>query len=299
MSNYLVTGGAGFIGSHIVEALVREGHSVRVLDNFSTGRLTNLTAVLDNVDVITGDVCELQTVKSSMRNVDYVLHQAAIVSVTQSVAEPASTHRVTAGGTLNILMAARDAGVRRVVCASTCAVYGDNPNVPLSESELPRPQSPYAAAKLTGEIYGMAFRHVYDLPVVFLRYFNVYGPRQNPKGDYAGVIAKFMGRMTAGQTPTIFGDGQQTRDFINVNDVVRASNQCSYGPIGLANRIGGCIELGAGHALDDAICRAADWRHRSFGCQYHSCVTTAQFQGPGYATAWIDRFSRLGEQTKL
>ncbi len=145
------------------------------------------------------------------------------MSVTQSVADPASTHQVTAGGTFNVLMAARETRVRRVVCASTCAVYGDNLGVPLAESELPRPQSPYAAAKLTGENYGMAFQHAYSLPVVFLRYFNVYGPRQDPRGDYAGVIAKFMSRMTAGHAPTIFGDGRQTRDFVYVGDVARAN----------------------------------------------------------------------------
>jgi len=223
MAHYLVTGGAGFIGSHIVEALVHAGHTVRVLDDLSSGNASNLTDIAHDVEVVPGDVRDLATVKRCMRGVECVIHQAAIVSVTQSVADPVNTHGVTAGGTFNVLVAARDAGVRRVVCASTSAVYGDNPNVPLGETELPRPLSPYAAAKLTGENYGAAFARVYGLSTVFLRYFNVYGPRQSPHGDYAGVIAKFISLMSAGRIPVIFGDGCQTRDFVYVADVVRAN----------------------------------------------------------------------------
>jgi UDP-glucose 4-epimerase len=224
MTLYLVTGGAGFIGSHIVEALVERGERVRVLDNFSTGKLDNLrNAARNSVEIIEGDVLDLDTVRQAMDGVSYVLHQAAIVGVHQSMADPLATHSVNVTGTLNVLTAAYEIGVKRVVFASSCAVYGDNDALPLQETAPPRPLSPYAASKLAGEAYCQTFFPAYHLPTVCLRYFNVFGPRQQPNGDYAAVIPKFIERMKAGLPPTIYGDGKQTRDFIHVSDVVRAN----------------------------------------------------------------------------
>jgi nucleoside-diphosphate-sugar epimerase len=233
---YLVTGGAGFIGSHIVEELVRRGEQVRVLDNFSTGRRENLqhlhcaqaqVSAIGNrqsaIDIIEGDVRDLDTVRRAMRGADYVLHQAAMVSVPQSMADPATTHAVNVTGTLNILMAAREAEVKRVVLAGSCAVYGDNDDLPLVESAVPRPLSPYAASKLAGEVYCRTFASAYGLPTAALRYFNVFGPRQDPNSEYSAVIPKFITAMLRGGTPVIYGDGLQSRDFVFVANVVQAN----------------------------------------------------------------------------
>jgi nucleoside-diphosphate-sugar epimerase len=229
MTHYLVTGGAGFIGSHLVEALLTHGEQVRVLDDFSTGKRENLelaasvTESRGSLDVIEGDVRDLDTVRQATAGVDLVVHLAAIVSVQQSMADPLATHAVNVTGTLNMLQAGREASVRRVVLASSCAVYGDNDDLPLQESATPRPLSPYAASKLAAEMYCQAFSLAYGLPTACLRYFNVYGPRQSPNGDYAAVIPKFAAWMKAGRPPLIYGDGQQTRDFVYVGDVVRAT----------------------------------------------------------------------------
>lgn len=223
MALYLVTGGAGFIGSHLVEELIRRSEQVRVVDNFSTGRRENLGQLTTQIDLIEGDIRDLDLLRNAMRGVDFVLHQAAIVSVPQSMADPMTTHQVNVNGTLNVLIAARDAKVKRVVLASSCSVYGDNDDLPLKETYPPRPLSPYAASKLAGEIYGQTFFAAYGLPTVGLRYFNVFGQRQNPNGDYAAVIPKFVTRLLAKQAPLIYGDGKQTRDFVHVSDIVRAN----------------------------------------------------------------------------
>ena len=223
MSVYLITGGAGFIGSHIADALVKRGDQVRILDNLASGSPDNLRAIQDKVELIHGDVCTLDDVCGAMRGADFVIHQAAVVSVTKSIADPISTHRITAGGTLNVLMAARDMHVKRVVCASSAAVYGDNVHLPLRETELPTPLSPYAVAKLASEHYAAAFAHTHGVSTVCLRYFNVYGPRQDAASEYAGVIAKFVALARQNKTPTIFGDGEQTRDFIYISDIVQAN----------------------------------------------------------------------------
>ena len=226
MALYLVTGGAGFIGSHLVEALVRRGDRVRVLDNFSSGlraNLRHLVSEFQSLVVIEGDVRDADAVQMVMQEVDYVLHEAALVSVPQSLVDPQMAHAVNVTGTLNVLMAARDANVRRVVLASSYAVYGDHDDLPLRETSATQPASPYAASKLLGEVYGQLFYRAYGLPTTSLRYFNVYGSRQNPDGDYAAVIPKFVQRMKAGQPPIIYGDGSQTRDFVHVSDVVRAN----------------------------------------------------------------------------
>jgi nucleoside-diphosphate-sugar epimerase len=220
---YLVTGGAGFIGSHLVEELVRRRQRVRVLDNFSSGCRENLAHLTDYVTIIEGDVCDLATVRQAMEGVDYVLHQAALVSVPASVADPLKTDQVNVRGTLNVLLAARDAHVRRVIFASSCAVYGDNPVLPKHEQMPPEPLSPYAASKLAGEEYCRVFHRVYGLPTVVLRYFNVFGPRQDPHSPYAAVIPKFIHSALHGRALTVFGDGRQSRDFVYVTNVVMAN----------------------------------------------------------------------------
>lgn len=222
MTNYLVTGGAGFIGSHIVAALLQRGDQVRVLDNFSTGSRANLAGHPD-IDLIVGDIRDTEAVGRAVKGMDYIIHQAALVSVTQSMAEPLTTHHINVDGTLNILTAALAHNVKRVVMASSCAVYGDNDDLPLRETSLPKPMSPYAASKLIGEVYCQMFSRAYGLSTVCLRYFNVYGPRQDPDGEYAAVIPKFAQRMKNNQAPIIYGEGTQTRDFVHVGDIVRAN----------------------------------------------------------------------------
>lgn len=222
MAHYLVTGGAGFIGSHIAAALAARGDDVRVFDNFSTGKHSNLAQV-PQAEIVEGDLRDRAAVARAVNGMNYVLHLAAMVSVPQSMSDPVNTDAVNVTGTLHVLEAARQAGVRRVVLASSCAVYGDNDELPLKEISQTRPLSPYAASKLTGEILCQTYYRAYGLPTVCLRYFNIYGPRQDPNSEYAAVIPKFAQRLKAGQSPTVFGDGTQTRDFVHVSDVVRAN----------------------------------------------------------------------------
>ncbi|MEW6130304.1 MAG: SDR family oxidoreductase [Acidobacteriota bacterium] len=220
---YLVTGGAGFIGSHIVERLVRDGQSVRVLDDFSAGKDENLAPFKDDVEIIRGDIRDVQMVSDAMKNVEVVFHEAALGSVPRSVADPVTTHEVNITGTLNVLLAARDAGVRRVVFASSSSVYGETPELPKHERMQPQPLSPYALSKLTGEYYIKVFQQVYGFEAVALRYFNIFGPRQDPESHYAAVIPKFATALIQGERPTIFGDGLQSRDFTYVENVVEAN----------------------------------------------------------------------------
>jgi UDP-glucose 4-epimerase len=222
MAHYLVTGGAGFIGSHIAAALAARGDDVRVFDNFSTGKHSNLAQV-PQAEIVEGDLRDRAAVARAVNGMNYVLHHAAMVSVPHSMSDPVSTDAVNVTGTLHVLEAARQAGVQRVVLASSCAVYGDNDELPLKEISQTRPLSPYAASKLTGEILCQTYYRAYGLPTVCLRYFNIYGPRQDPNGEYAAVIPKFAQRLKTGQSPTVFGDGTQTRDFVHVSDVVRAN----------------------------------------------------------------------------
>jgi len=220
---YLVTGGAGFIGSHIVERLVQEGQHVRVIDNLSTGKRKNIEPFLEKIEFIEGDVRDLELVRKAMDGVDYVLHQAAVPSVPRSVKDPLTTNAVNIEGTLNILIAARDAGVKRVVYASSSSVYGDTPVLPKHEGMKLEPRSPYAVSKLGGELYCQVFYHVYGLETVVLRYFNVFGPRQDPESQYAAVVPKFIAALLRNEPPTIFGDGEQSRDFTYVENVVEAN----------------------------------------------------------------------------
>jgi nucleoside-diphosphate-sugar epimerase len=223
MVTYLVTGGAGFIGSNIVEELVRRGERVRVLDNFCTGKRENIASFLGDIELIEGDLRNLDTVRQAVEGVDYTLHQGAIPSVPKSIDNPLDTDESNVRGTLNLLVVARDAGVKRVVCASSSAVYGDTPTLPKTEEMKPAPLSPYAVSKLAGEHYCQVFYQVYGLETVALRYFNIFGPRQDPTSQYAAVIPKFVTAMLRGERPVIYGDGEQSRDFSYVTNVVQAN----------------------------------------------------------------------------
>lgn len=236
MSAFLVTGGAGFIGSHLVDHLVEQGEEVRVLDDFSTGKPDNIRHNLDRIRLTEGSITDLETVREAMDGADYVLHHAAIASVISSVEDPVSTHEANITGTLNVLIAARDAGVRRVVLASSSAVYGDLPGLPKTEEMPTDCLSPYALSKLAGEEYCRMFTRLYGLETVILRYFNVFGPRQDPNSQYAAVIPKFLTRMLDGVPPTIFGDGLQSRDFTYVSNNV-AANMLACRTQGIAGRV--------------------------------------------------------------
>lgn len=227
---YLVTGGAGFIGSHLVEELVKQGQRVRVIDNLSTGKKENIKPFLEEIEFIEGDIRDLELVREAMDGIDYVLHQAAVPSVPRSVKDPLTTNSVNIGGTLNVLIAAQGAGVKRVVYASSSSVYGDTPVLPKYEDMKQEPRSPYAVSKLGGELYCQAFYHVYGLETVALRYFNVFGPRQDPKSQYAAAVPKFITALLHGEPPTIFGDGEQSRDFTYIENVVVANLLAAKAP---------------------------------------------------------------------
>jgi len=227
---YLVTGGAGFIGSHLVEELVKQGQRVRVIDNLSTGKKENIKPFLEKIEFIEGDIRDLEIVREAMDEVDYVLHQAAVPSVPRSVKDPLTSNSVNVEGTLNILIAARDAGVKRVVYASSSSVYGDTPVLPKHEDMKQEPRSPYAVSKLAGELYCQASYHVYGLETVALRYFNVFGPWQDPQSQYAAVVPKFITALLHGKPPMIFGDGEQSRDFTYIENVVAANLLAAKAP---------------------------------------------------------------------
>ncbi|MBI3537430.1 MAG: SDR family oxidoreductase [Chloroflexi bacterium] len=223
MKRALVTGGAGFIGSHLVEGLLARGYAVRVLDNFATSTRDNLAGVAPQIEISEGDVRNLTTVRAAMRNVQIVFHHAALPSVTRSVQNPLESNEVNTTGTLNVLLAARDAGVARVVYAASSSAYGDTPTLPKEETMPAHPLSPYAISKLAGEQYMRVFWELYGLSTISLRYFNIFGPRQDPTTQYAGFIAKVISCALEKQPYPIFGDGEQTRDFTYVDNAVRAN----------------------------------------------------------------------------
>jgi len=227
---YLVTGGAGFIGSHVVTELLERNADVRVLDDFSTGRRENLAHVRNDFELVEGDMRDLDTVRRAVQGVEVVLHQAALPSVARSVRQPRVTNEVNVTGTLNLLVAARDAGVRRVVYASSSSVYGDSPAMPKVETMPPQPKSPYAVAKLTGELYARVFAQLYGLETVSLRYFNVFGPRQDPTSQYSAVIPIFVTAMLHGERPPVEDDGLQSRDFTYVANNVHANLLAATAP---------------------------------------------------------------------
>jgi nucleoside-diphosphate-sugar epimerase len=227
---YLVTGGAGFIGSHITEALCKRGERVRVFDSLITGKRENLAHLAGKIEFIEGDIRDYDAIRRAMDGVRVTFHEAAIPSVPRSVAEPQLNHDANSNGTFNVLMAARDAGVKRVVYAASSSAYGETEELPKRETMPPSPLSPYAAAKLFGEYYCQVFTRVYGLETVSLRYFNVFGPRQDPSSPYSGVISKFVTALLKGETPVIFGDGEQSRDFTYVANVVDANLRAAEAP---------------------------------------------------------------------
>ena len=240
MAKYLVTGAAGFIGSSLVRALLDRGEQVRGLDNFATGKRENLTEVLDRLDFREVDILDLEATRQACEGVDFVLHQAAIPSVPKSVLDPVGSNRANVDGTVNVLVAARDAKVKRVVYAASSSAYGDTPTLPKREAMNPNPISPYAVAKLAGEYYMASFYHCYGLETVSLRYFNIFGPRQDPSSPYSGVMAKFTTLMLRGEQPTIFGDGETSRDFTHIDNAVSANLLACSAPAECAGRVFNC-----------------------------------------------------------
>lgn len=233
---YLVTGGAGFIGSNIVDDLVRRGHSVTVLDDFSSGREENLSLSAAKIRLIRGDVCDLEAAREACEGADYVLHLAARTSVPRSVKDPIETNHVNIDGTLNILVAARDARVRRVIYAASSAAYGETAALPKVETMVPDPISPYGVTKLVGEMYAQVFGRAYGLENVSIRYFNVFGPRQDPSSQYSGVLSRFILAVLEGSAPIVYGDGEQSRDFTYVDNVVDVSLRACEAP-GVSGRV--------------------------------------------------------------
>ncbi|MFP4082681.1 MAG: SDR family oxidoreductase [Candidatus Aminicenantes bacterium] len=223
MERYLVTGGAGFIGSNIVEELLSKKEEVRVLDNFLTGKKENIAPFLDKIEFMEGDIRDYKTCCQAVEGVNRVLHQAALPSVPRSIADPVLANDINIKGTLNLLLASRDKRVKRFVFASSSSVYGDDPALPKKETMPPRPLSPYALTKMVGEMYCRIFRQIYGLSTVSLRYFNIFGPRQDPFSQYAAVIPNFINKILHGERPVIFGDGRQSRDFTYVANVVEAN----------------------------------------------------------------------------
>jgi UDP-glucose 4-epimerase len=248
MGLYLVTGGAGFIGSSLARALLARGDGVRIIDNFSTGKRENLADLIDRVELLEGDIRDEKVLGKAIAGVEVVFHEAAIASVPQSMAEPLENHAVNATGTMRVLEAARRAGVRRVVYAASSAAYGDDPTLPKVETMPPAPISPYGATKLAGEVAMQVYARAFGLETVCLRYFNVFGPRQDPKSEYAAVIPKFITAALAGKQPRIFGDGKQSRDFCHIDNVVEANFAAAAADAGRAS--GRVFNVGCGESID-------------------------------------------------
>jgi len=244
MANVLVTGGCGFIGSHLVEALLARGDQVRILDSLVSGNPANLGSTAQRAELLIGDLNDTAVLHRAVANVDVIYHEAALASVPRSIVDPLATHEACATGTLNLLHAAQQAGVRRVVYAASSSAYGNQPTPLKSERDLPSPLSPYAAAKLAAEHYCHAFFHSYGLETVCLRYFNVFGPRQDPHGPYAAVVPTFACKLLAGEAPTIYGDGLQTRDFTYIENVVQANLRAAAVPAAA----GQTFNVGSGQA---------------------------------------------------
>ena len=258
---FLVTGGAGFIGSHISDRLLADGHRVRILDNFSTGKQENIPDSAD-VEVIEGDVGNYDTVRTAMEQVDIVYHEAAIASVAETVGNPLASERINYRGTLNILEAARHAGVKRVMLACSAAVYGDLPELPKQESMAVKPLSPYAVDKLASEQACQMYTHLYGLETVSLRYFNVFGPRQDPSSPYSGVISIFSDYLGQGKQPTVYGDGEQTRDFVYVSDVVEANIKAATSPAAAGKAIN--IATGGKLSINELLKTVCDLKGQPF-----------------------------------
>jgi UDP-glucose 4-epimerase len=270
MALYLVTGGAGFIGSSLARALLARGDLVRVIDNFSSGRRENIADIAHDIELIEADILDETALARALEGVEVVFHEAAIPSVPKSMAEPVANHQANATGTLCVLHGAKRAGVRRLVYAASSAAYGDDPALPKREAMLPAPISPYGASKLAGELYCQVYARAYGLETVALRYFNVFGPRQDPASEYAAVIPKFITAALAGQVPRIFGDGTQSRDFCYIDNVIEANLKAAAAPA--ADVSGGVFNIACGSAIDlnrvvgligDIIGRKVEARHEA------------------------------------
>lgn len=259
MARYLITGIAGFIGSTLAHTLVEQGHEVRGIDNLSTGNLENLADIRDKISFQQMDLQDAAGMKSACEGIDYILHQGALASVPRSVKDPLTSHESNINGTLNLLIAARDAKVRRIVYAASSSAYGDQPTQPKQEDMLPRPLSPYAVQKLTCEYYIQSFYRAYGLEGVCLRYFNIFGPRQAADSPYSGVIAQFTYKMMAGQTPTIFGDGLTSRDFNYVDNAVSANLLACTAPSEVATGRVFNIGTGKSHTLNEVYATIAEY----------------------------------------
>ena len=244
-ARYLVTGGAGFIGSHIAEALLGAGESVRIFDNLATGRESNLAALEGRAQFVQGDLRDLASVRAAMQGVEVVFHQGALASVPRSIADPIGSLETNINGTQNVLLAARDSGVRRVVYASSSSVYGNTPTLPKREDMPTHPMSPYAVQKLSGELLCGVFTRIYGLETVALRYFNVFGPRQDPASEYAAVIPRFLTALIEKRPPIVFGDGEQTRDFTYIANVVQANLLAASSP----DAVGYALNIGCGEQV--------------------------------------------------
>lgn len=245
MARCLVTGGAGFIGSHLVDALLQRGHDVRVVDDFSSGRRENLEHALHRIELIEADLRDPDVCRHACRDIDIVFHQAAVPSVPRSVADPLTTHDANVNATFHLLLAARDARVRRFIYAASSSAYGETDAGPKSEALTPRPLSPYAVSKLAGEHYARVFHLCYGLETLSLRYFNVFGPRQDPQSEYAAAIPRFITAILRGEPPTIFGDGQQTRDFTYIDNAVHANLLAATTP----HADGTVLNVGCGRSI--------------------------------------------------
>jgi len=266
-AEYLVTGGGGFIGSNIVRTLVAAGRKVRVLDNFSTGRPENLLGIRKAIDLVEGDIRDADTLRRAARGVQFIIHTAALPSVVRSVKDPLATNSVNVCGTLKVLQAARSARVERVVFSSSSSIYGNTKTLPKREDMTPCPMSPYALSKLAGEHYARLFFELYGVKTFSLRYFNVFGPRQDPKSQYSAAIPRFIDALRRGRRPVIYGDGKQTRDFTFVEDVVAANLACCKAPASAAGR---AFNVGGGGriSINDLVAHLSRVMGRPFQPQY-------------------------------
>jgi len=287
MAVYLVTGGAGFIGSNIVREIVARGEQVRVLDNFATGNRANLAEFENRIDLIEGDIRDRAVVGPAVVGVDFVLHQAALGSVPRSLADPHTTHEVNATGTLNLLWAAKEAGVKRFVIASSSSVYGNTPTLPKEESMLAQPVSPYGVSKLAAERYTLSFHAVYGLPTVALRYFNVFGPNQDPESQYAAVIPRFITALRRDEAPVIYGDGEQSRDFTFVDNVVFANLLACTAPEAVGQYMN--IACGERYSLNTLACYLAEIMEKKSAAMYEK----ERAGDVKHSMADIERASRL------
>jgi UDP-glucose 4-epimerase len=287
-TDFLVTGGGGFIGSNAVRRLVQEGRSVRVFDNFLTGRRENLRGLEGKIDLVEGDLRDAGQVNRAAKGVRYVLHFGALPSVPRSVEEPVLAHDINVTGTLNLLVAARDAKCQRVVFSSSSSVYGDTPTLPKVEEMAPAPLSPYAVHKITGEYYARIFWQLYGLETVSLRYFNVFGPRQDPQSQYAAVIPKFITSILNDEPPVIFGDGTQSRDFSYVDTVVDANLAACVAP---AEAVGESFNIACGGRI--SLLELVDTINKALGKNIAPRLTAARPGDILHSQAGIDKATRL------